>query len=329
MILRYVPYGRATLLFVIFVPSLFAVAADSQTDGAEDWLERMVMASKAISYEGTFVYHAGGSLQSMKVVNTVDSHGDQQRMYSLNGESRQVTRDGEEVTVTDPAFPAHASGFYDAPFPLALSRDFAKLHENYQLLVGDEGRIAGRQTRQIVVRARDGYRYGYQLWLDQETALLLRSDLLDTNARPLEQLMFTNLSFLPRDGCSAAAPVPRELVSSTRAVQPRRKEIVDQSRWNWQIRELPPGFVVTSRFTQDSVGGMDGTETALVSDGLATISVYVGRQQRRDDALQGLARFGAVNAFGIVEGDLQMLVVGDVPDTTVEQVARAVQVNRE
>ena len=331
MILPIPRSGRLTAFTVAVALPLSCVAAALETDNAESWLERMVIASKAINYEGTFVYHAGSDLESMRVVNVVDAQGDQQRLYSLNGDGRQVLRDGDEVTVTmvGSEYFNDASGFYDAPFPLAFSRDFAKLRESYDLRLDRDGRVAGRRTRQIVVEPRDSFRYGYHLWVDEETGLLLRSDLLGTDRRALEQLMFTDISFKPREGCAFGAP---QFAVSARARpdnEPTRPDMVDQSRSNWHIVSLPPGFVETSRFKQEPVGDMEGTETALLSDGLATISVYVGRYGQREEVPLGPARVGAVNAFGRILNEYQLLVVGDVPAATVELVANAIRVNQD
>ena len=46
------------------------------------------------------------------------------------------------------------------------------LDRNYELAVGPKGsRLLGREVRVIDVRPRDIYRYGYRLWLDEETAM--------------------------------------------------------------------------------------------------------------------------------------------------------------
>ena len=45
----------------------------------------------------------------------------------------------------------------------------------------------------IEIRPRDAYRYGYRLWLDEKTAMPLRSEICDQAGRAVERIQFTKL----------------------------------------------------------------------------------------------------------------------------------------
>ena len=51
-------------------------------------------------------------------------------------------------------------------------------------------RIYRRDTRVIAVKPKDEFRYGYRLWIDEETAMPLKTQLCDARGRVIEQIVF-------------------------------------------------------------------------------------------------------------------------------------------
>ena len=69
----------------------------------------------------------------------------------------------------------------------------------------------------------------------------------------------------------------------------------------------------------------DARVVAALSDGLATLSVYIEKVKSEAEAFLGLSSMGAMNAFGAVIDGYQVTVVGEVPPATVQMVAASVQ----
>jgi sigma-E factor negative regulatory protein RseB len=90
---------------------------------------------------------------------------------------------------------------------------------------------------------------------------------------------------------------------------------------------LPKGFELDLHELKPSARGTDQVEHFLLSDGLASLSVFVERGGA-DEALQGGARMGAVSAWGGQVAGHQVTVVGDVPLDTVRQVLQGLRPNR-
>ena len=67
-------------------------------------------------------------------------------------------------------------------------------------------RRSGRRTQVILVQPRDQFRYGYRLWLDDETAMPLKSQLCDRNGNVIEQILFAELNFRDRIPADAVKP---------------------------------------------------------------------------------------------------------------------------
>ncbi len=54
-------------------------------------------------------------------------------------------------------------------------------------------RFNRRNTRVIAVTPRDEFRYGYRLWIDESTALPVKTQLCDPTGRVIEQVVFSDL----------------------------------------------------------------------------------------------------------------------------------------
>jgi sigma-E factor negative regulatory protein RseB len=190
-----------------------------------------------------------------------------------------------------------------------------------------EDRIAGLAARVIAIKPLDAWRYGYRIWLDQRHGIVLRSALLDDKGYPIEQLMFTDVQIKPRiDQSVFASPVPRREASpetSHQDTHPPAGEPVTRSAW--RIVRLPKGFikVLHNRFTKSP--GHHPTEHLVFADGLATISVFLEQLDGAPPLLQGGSQFGSMSAFGIVVEGHQVLVVGEVPAATVQNIATSIQ----
>ena len=52
----------------------------------------------------------------------------------------------------------------------------------------------GQKAQVITVTPRDGFRYGYRLWIQRSTGMPLKTELLDTTGQVIEQVMFSSLA---------------------------------------------------------------------------------------------------------------------------------------
>ena len=98
---------------------------------------------------------------------------------------------------------------------------------------------------------------------------------------------------------------------------------------HWVFSDLPAGFRPS---IHDLRREADGTalEHFVLSDGLASISVYIERDdqdQGADEAHEfiGPATIGAVNAYGQQVAGHQVTVVGEVPARTARRVVEGIR----
>lgn len=289
---------KALNRFCLAILALFcsAQASAAESISASQWLEKMSTALQVQNYVGTFIYLRDGDLAAMKVTHVVDQQGAREMLETLTGEPRRELRNT----------PTSAT---------AGDGQLAKIDGYYRLkLLGDD-RAAGRMTRLISVMPKDEYRYGYRLWLDQATGLLLKSDLLDEKGEILEQVMFTSLELLQPEQIAEVlrgfGAMPNSQISPESA-SPKNRLVVGN---------LPKGFVLKSAHSNSPNSSYDHS---VYSDGLASVSIFVERAKSEGEAFIGVSRMGAVSAFGNVEAGYQITVVGDVPEETVTTIGKSI-----
>ena len=283
----------------------------------------LVQMASAIRSQGSFIYQHAGRVDTLRVFHA-GGVLERERLISLNGPRSEVVRNGLDVTCiqADGSATVYASSSGRGLLPLVPDAGNRLLGEHYKVDVVGTDRVAGYLANVVDVVPRDGYRYGYRLWLDQGSHLLLRSMVTDSERRPLEQFMFVSLEIGKRPSDTDLIPSQRELLTTT-AAPPGEVDLRGPPAWS--VIEPPPGFVFSSarRSRQDG----KGAEHLVYSDGMASVSIYVEPRDQEENGLSTLAGRGILNVYTYVEGDWRFTVLGDVPAATVSAFARSLGPN--
>ena len=139
----------------------FVVAPAHAAGEAQSWLLRIHQAPQTLNYEGTFVYQHGGRLDTMRIFHRAVEGAVTERLMSLTGPAREVVRNDREVRCY---LPDQKSIFIEQrrldrnSFLAIVPERLPDLEQNYAIQLGGKGRVAGRTTQQLVIRARDDYR---------------------------------------------------------------------------------------------------------------------------------------------------------------------------
>lgn len=301
-------------------------SADSKA--AIDRLNQMSMAMSQLTYQGTFVYVQGSLVETMRITHVVDEDGIHERLVAETGPQRELWRDAGGVSwvakdsravVRDPAFNR-------SYFPEVTPGVVAQASDYYRISLGGVEPLAGRLGRKLSIVPKDDYRYGYTLWLEEPSGLLLKWELFENEARPLARLMFTDIRI--------GREVDRKELQSSEAMKdyqtrpsdlPEKQEVTN-AKPMWAPSSLPPGFSLTSHRRQEKQSA-DLFQHLVYSDGVATVSVYVERAVEDRSPPSGTSRLGTTHAFSRQSDGLQITVVGDVPAATVEEIGKAVTRN--
>lgn len=315
------------LLVPLFVLVLLAALpgpharADSSAE-ARDWFDRMTRAAQTLNYDATFVYVQGKQLEAMRIIHRADGGGERERLISLSGSPREIVRDGAGVACVQPKRSTLLVGKRStrAPFPGTAEVDTRDLARHYDFLTIGRDRMTGHDARVIAIRPKDQYRYGYRLWLDEATAMLLKSELIGHDGAVLEQVMFTSLTLLDE----IPASVPESGVEGNKETLegPGATEAGDS---NWEVTRLPAGFAPVVHEKQRMQGSSGLVEHMVFTDGLGSVSVFIERADGGKSLLSGSTHMGAVNAYGGLVAGHQVTVVGEVPQATVSTIGQSVR----
>ncbi|VAX09932.1 Sigma factor RpoE negative regulatory protein RseB precursor [hydrothermal vent metagenome] len=298
-----------------------AAGAGSEDKGVDAWIAQMVQAVRTLPYEGTFVYLHDAQLESMKITHAVNKDRKQERLISLNGAAREVIRNSDAVIciLPDSKAVSVAKRHTEHIFPSILPVSVDELSDYYEFRLLGDARVADRSVKVIGVIPNDKFRYGYRLFLDAEHALPLQTDTLNESGQLVARIMFTSLRVdaAIRD----ISPSVPDADSGYMWVHPApAKELPIAEHASWKFTKLPAGFKLKIREQRPSSSGAAEVEHFVLSDGLATLSVYV-EQAGKEGELRAASKIGAVNAFGTQISGHQVTVVGEVPAKTVRHVA--------
>jgi sigma-E factor negative regulatory protein RseB len=307
-------------------------------DDPLEWLEKMDRALATRNYEGTFFHLSEGRVETMRIVHRFRAGRVTERLLSLDGSGREFVRNNGELTCYLPdqrkvlVEPLQDRG----PFLGSLPRFGGDVNKFYSIDALPASRVLGRPTRVIAVNPKDQYRFGYRLWLDENTAMPLKTQLCDARGQVIEQILFARLEMPENIPDSELAPaVHTEGMRWVR--QGPSPDNASPALSAYRASELPPGFRLTVEGAQTLGAAAIPASHLVYSDGLATVSVFVeaqpdaksGTEQKPstppEPPMQGLARVGSGFAFSTVVQGHQVTAVGEVPAQTVEFIAHSVR----
>lgn len=296
---------------------------DQQREEARRWLERMALAMEQLNYRGTFAYSHSGRLQSLAVIHMRDAKGVRERLYSLEGDTREVRRNNDLVHALAPEQDQYSQMNY-RQFTRLPSSQLLQRKSRYNFVLGGQQRIASLPAQQIRIVPNDGFRYGYELWLEKNTGMLLKQVMVNEQQQVLEKLVFTHIELgaeiKEQDLPEAARAKADEADSSAGTVT-----TVEQL--HWQPAQVPNGFeLLAHHHSQTQVDGQsngssEALEHLLYSDGLAHVSVYLeAHSVESDDVEYPASRYGVVNIYSRSIDGMHITAMGAVPYRTLRMI---------
>ena len=324
---------RVLLKLVICLMILSSVTAHANAD-AMQLLERMGVAAKKLNYDGVFSYQMGNKLQSIRIIHRADEQGEIERLLSLNGVAREVIRTNDLVTCIYPD--DRSIKVNRRPlgrgFPSDLLSRLSSATPYYQVALGKQGRVADRIAQELVITPIDKYRYGYRLWVDKESDLLLQSDLIAGDGSVLEKFAFSSVSLGLTISDQALKPQVSGHAMSWSRTEPETSANMAANKGvtKWQVVWLPEGFALVAQQNRLKARNGAAVEQRVYSDGLSSVSIFIEKIRARHSHLHGGSNMGAVNAYGSIIGPHFVTVVGEVPQKTVEKIGASIRfVDRE
>ncbi|MBK4716600.1 MULTISPECIES: sigma-E factor regulatory protein RseB [Tenebrionibacter/Tenebrionicola group] len=300
--------------------SLFFASNASADVPSGALLQQMNTASQSLNYELAFISINKQGVESLRYRHSRLNNKPLAQLLQLDGPRREVVQRGSEISYFEPGLePFTLTGDYIVDsLPSIVYADFKKLSPYYDFISVGKTRIADRMCEVIRVVARDGMRYGYIVWMDSDTKLPMRVDLLDRDGETLEQFRVINVAVDEGIGVSMDA--------LTKASLPPLLSVPESDKvsFRWAPGWVPQGFreVASSRRPLAAVGMP--VESRLYSDGLFSFSVNVNRASAGSRGEQ-LLRTGRRTVRTEVRNNAEITVVGELPPQTAKRVVDSIK----
>ena len=296
--------------------------------GAEpkEWLERMNKALTTQNYVGVFTHVRGTRAETLRIIHRVRGRDVSERLQSLDASGREFIREGDELTCY---FPDKRTVLVERRSPdgplLGALPSLADGGDSqvYEIRGGERERLLGRTTRVVALHPRDEYRYGYRLWIDEQTSMPLKTQLCDKSGQVIEQILFSSIDLPDRIPDSMFRP--QMDASNYRWLRAEQRVANTTAPALWEAMRLPPGFRIAMRSNQAMPGSSEPVAHLVFTDGVASVSVFVEPRKRDAKPTEGPARVGSSSAFSTVVDDHQVTAVGEVPPNTVKFIATQVK----
>jgi sigma-E factor negative regulatory protein RseB len=305
------------LLVVAGLLSSFHAIADQHTASGEalQLLQKVASTAQKLTYTGVFVYQSGSRSETSRITRLVEDGNEFERLEVLDGSPREVIRRNDEVSCFLPDNKLLIVERRSARqlFPTLMPGNLAGLTEHYVIRKGALGRVAGVNSRIVLIEPKDEFRFGHQFWIEPGSGLLLKASLIGDAGAVLETFAFTELRI--------GGHVTKEMVQAQTEtaggvdweVQRVSSNELRADDVQWMFRNPLPGFRRISGMTRKLRPDAPESTQLIFSDGLAAISIFLEPMAGRVREEPSAFSIGAVNVYKRQVADHQVIVMGDVP----------------
>lgn len=308
-----------------------ASIGETPTLSVVEWLQRMHLASRQRSYVGTFVVSAAaGNLSSARIWHVCEGDLQLERIEVLSGPPRSTFRRNDQVVTFLPDSKVVKTEKRESLelFPNLLGAPDSSIGDFYDVRVIGKDRVAGFDTDVVQLEPRDGLRFGYRVWSERRSGLVVKLQTVDGDMRVIEQSAFSELQLDAPVNAHALA----QMMRSTAGYRVEKSELerTSASKEGWSLRKPIAGFKPVSCYRRSM--GVDSvapghTMQWTFSDGLASVSLFVepydAQRQPQEVVLALGATYTLTRRLVDKDGDWWLTAVGEVPPQTLDAFAQS------
>ena len=323
---------RSLSVLLLSLISLSAFAATVTV--ADPWflLEKTAYAARELNYQGIFVYQNGKQTNSVQITHMNQAGQEMTRNVVLDnsaqpGQAREVYSQGNNIVIlrsqNQTMIIEKRRG--QNLFPAMIPTEIQAIKTSYTAQLAGLEQVAGREAQIIDLIPNDHYRYGYKIWADTQYGLLLKIALVGNQKQTLEQIAFSQLNTL--DSQDTHWFQPRIDVTKRYVIQ--EATVVNQVHNDWSVADLPAGYVKVDHRALVVPGKATPVDQMIFSDGIGSVSVFIEPLTKGMRPKMGHMQIGSTNMCANVIDGHQVTVVGEVPEATVMQIAKAVSLKKQ
>ncbi|MEN9771550.1 MAG: sigma factor regulatory protein [Pseudomonadota bacterium] len=307
-----------------------AITAQTTESKPEQVIDRLQSAAQQLSFSGTFVHQQGPVLQTSRILQLRDAKRSGVKVQALEGSRHEIIRTAQEIRVYMPEHRMVKRDRTDlarSAFPAIFVGTADGILRNYELVRGGSIRMADLEADEYLLKPRHDLRWPVRFWVDQQSGLVLKCQRLDFDGQAIEQAAFTELRFDPKVRASALRPSFQSAKDWTvHDASMSRLQPMPALRYK---PEVVKGFELIGVYQQPATGSEGGLPFAVrryvLSDGIATLSVFVQPRQANGAVAERVYRRGALSMISREVQEAWVTVMGEVPPETLRQFAQSIE----
>lgn len=309
------------------------VDAQTTATGIERWLMRLHDAPRACAYIGTFVVTTGSDMSTSRIWHVGNGEQQMARVESLTGTARTTFRRNDQVVtfLPDSRTVIHETREALGLFPNLLNRADASVTRFYRLHTVGQARVAGLDADIVQLLPIDPLRFGYQIWTERKTGLMVKLQTLDPAGNVIEQAAFSELQL----GAPVVMAKLKAMMDNPQGYQVVSPTLVKTTLNDegWVLDTAVPGFTPVRCYKRivGGAGAANAPVQCVYSDGLASVSLFVESfdVQRHGHLLaHNLVSMGATSVRMRQLGAWWLTAVGEVPAQTLAVFVQALERKR-
>lgn len=285
------------------------------------WLERMHDASRSRNFVGTLVMSSNtGAMSSARIWHACDGRQQFDRVESLTGARRSTFRRNDEVVTFIPETRIARRERRESlgAFPDLLKWGQTSIPEFYSAHLVGADRVAGFEADVVQLVPKDTLRFGYRIWSEKRSGLIVKLQTLDLAGNVLEQAAFSELQL----DAPVRAQTLNHMMTATAGWRVEQAQAIPTSASDegWQLKSLVPGFRSVSCYRRPAGSGPvpEGGMQWLFSDGLAAVSLFIEAFDPKRHLHEALFSSGATQTMTRRVQDWWLSAVGEVPPQTLK-----------
>jgi sigma-E factor negative regulatory protein RseB len=324
--------AQAAILLIALSMGSTALAQPSPATDSErninDWLMRMhAAAMQKRSYIGTMVQSSAEGMSSARIWHACDGAQQVERIETLTGAPRSILRHNDKVITFMPEQKVARVEMREAigGFPDVLQPGVGNIPEFYAVKTLTAERVAGLDAEVVQLMPKDALRFGYRIWTDKKSNLVLKLQTLGPEGAVIEQAAFSELQL----DAPVKADKLNQMMAATQGYRVEQTPLTKTTAaaQGWLIKAAVPGFKPMSCYQRGSIAAQPAGSTLqwIFSDGLATVSLFIEDFDKLRHTQEGFMVQGATHTLLKRLNAYWLTAVGEVPPQTLKLFAQQLE----
>ena len=287
------------------------------------YLNNMKQAYQKLNYKLLYLNTAQNQIEPKQLIHGVVDGKSIAYFYFLNGAMRESLQFDGKISFYQQGSQAYslATNHDQSIFANIANFDFENGNKSYEYIILGRDRIAGKKAIAIRMISKDQYRYSYIVWLDLESYLPLRLDIINQSNQIIEQTMVVSLNISEtinpwiQQLSTQATPDVLHLPLTSIAELPK-----------WELDWLPANFkIVKDDQHKLMMHDTDPVSYIMLNDGIVRVSVYISTKQTNIAEQQNVIQRGGTLIYTKQQEKIEINVIGEIPLITAEKIAASIK----